>query len=253
MQSERATQSDEEPKPNLRTVMQGEHRDRFFIADLVEFNSIRQLNQWYLNNRFAMKPNKNGLIVAGCVAVAVLVMLGLHYSTKHWLRPPHPSAVSVVPSSEAPLVIRPRVLSFEEDQYGDDMLGVQKVFNRLWQLNMPSVTELLGVNSRSLSSVLREENNQFVFSVNVPGVDPKAIDISIENRTLVVKAQRDVSNQSDSQSFVANEKNYDYYYRLVLPDNANVSGVTAKAKNGVLTLTVPKEKNPSVIKINVSE
>lgn len=103
---------------------------------------------------------------------------------------------------------------------------------------------------------IKEEPNRFIVMVDVPGVDPKNIEISMENHVLTVKGERQAEHQESDANFTRVERSYGSFYRqFTLPESAASDKITAKTKQGVLEITIPKvEKAKSrTIKIDAHD
>ena len=75
----------------------------------------------------------------------------------------------------------------------------------------------------------------------LPGIDPKDVNIQIEDRTLTVSAQRHFEDKIEKDNHVWIEQQYGTFSRTVtLPQTADVEKIEARYYNGVLELTVPK-------------
>ena len=91
---------------------------------------------------------------------------------------------------------------------------------------------------------LKEKDNQYVIRADVPGVNPKDIDISLENGMLTIKGHKETETKEEKENFLRIERSSGSFYRtLNLPDAGDISKITAKSKNGVLEITVPKNNN----------
>jgi len=101
-----------------------------------------------------------------------------------------------------------------------------------------------------------ESENDLVLKADVPGVDPKNIDISMENGTLTLKGERKFENSETHQGYHRIERSYGSFARsFALPDTVDVEKVKADFKNGVLTVTLPKKEvaKPRAVKIEVQQ
>ncbi|MDR1410863.1 MAG: Hsp20/alpha crystallin family protein [Spirochaetaceae bacterium] len=112
---------------------------------------------------------------------------------------------------------------------------------------------------------IREIENAYELEAELPGYDEKDIQIHVDNGTLTVESgkeeSRDVSPKQD-----AGEKDGMFRYLLrerrgacfsrsfKLPENADVNGISAAFKNGLLTLEIKKlpEAQKKVIQIGVN-
>lgn len=99
-----------------------------------------------------------------------------------------------------------------------------------------------------------EENKQFVIKVDVPGVDPKNVEVNFDRNALTIKGEKDVESEEKKGNFIRYERSKgSFYRRIVLPDVIDESGIVAKGKNGVLIVTVPKSDTKVSKRIEVQD
>ena len=99
---------------------------------------------------------------------------------------------------------------------------------------------------------IREEQDQFVLVADIPGVDPKNIDITMENNVLTVKGERHLEQRDEKQGYSRIERVYGAFYRrFSLPDSADAEHISAKGEHGVLTITIPKKEKAQPRRITV--
>lgn len=100
---------------------------------------------------------------------------------------------------------------------------------------------------------IKEEPQHFVIEADIPGVDPKDIEISMENGVLTIKGERTVTQEQQGQNYKRVERLHgSFYRRFSLPDTADPEKVTAQGKNGVLHITIPKRELAQPRKIQVT-
>jgi HSP20 family protein len=88
---------------------------------------------------------------------------------------------------------------------------------------------------------IHEEANQFVLNVDLPGVDPKAVEITSERGVLTIRGHRESTRKESQEGFRRVECiTGEFQRRFSLPDAADAENITAKAVNGVLEVTIPK-------------
>ncbi len=88
---------------------------------------------------------------------------------------------------------------------------------------------------------IKEEPNQFVIHADLPGVDIKDIEITLENGVLSLRGQRTAEKQEETGQYRRVERvRGSFLRRFSLPDVADADKVTAKCKDGVLEVVVPK-------------
>jgi len=99
---------------------------------------------------------------------------------------------------------------------------------------------------------IKEEANQFVILADVPGVDPKDIEITAENGVLTVRGERKAESSEEREGFRRVERiRGTFYRRFSLPDTADTDAIKARGKDGVLEITVPKHEKVQPRKITV--
>ncbi|HSS65242.1 MAG TPA: Hsp20/alpha crystallin family protein [Gammaproteobacteria bacterium] len=88
---------------------------------------------------------------------------------------------------------------------------------------------------------IKEEEGRFLITADVPGVEPQAIDVTMENGMLTIKGERKMESDVKENGFRRVERMHGTFYRrFSLPDYADADNISANCKNGVLTVTVPK-------------
>lgn len=96
-----------------------------------------------------------------------------------------------------------------------------------------------------------EEADRVVVHLDLPGVDPKSIDVSVENGTLSVGA-RSAMRQPERTAWLARECGRGEFRRTFnLGDALNADGITADYADGVLTITLPKAEDAKPRKVDV--
>lgn len=79
----------------------------------------------------------------------------------------------------------------------------------------------------------------FVCRFDLPGIDADSLDVSAENNTLTVRAERRRHDPDDATYLVSERPSGAYSRQLVLGDGLNVDDIRADYRDGVLTLTIP--------------
>jgi HSP20 family protein len=93
---------------------------------------------------------------------------------------------------------------------------------------------------------------KFVAQIDLPGVDPKSIDIDVEDRTLTVRAER-AREELDDVRWLSHERPTGTFARqLSLGTGLALDRIEADYRNGVLTLTIPVAEEAKPRKITVS-
>ena len=87
---------------------------------------------------------------------------------------------------------------------------------------------------------IHEEENQFVLNVDLPGVDPKAVEITSDKGVLTIRGQRQESRREAGGVRRVERISGEFLRRFSLPESADVQNIKAKATNGVLEVAIPK-------------
>lgn len=88
-----------------------------------------------------------------------------------------------------------------------------------------------------------EKGKNIVAEVELPGVDPENIDLSVKKDSLSIKAETEKRKEKKEKGYYRKELRKGYYQRVV-PLPVEVKGKKAKAKyeDRVLKVTIPKAK-----------
>ncbi len=88
---------------------------------------------------------------------------------------------------------------------------------------------------------IQEKDNQFLISVEVPGVDEKDIEISIDEDTVTIRGEKKQQHEEKKGKYHRIERTYGAFQRvLTLPENADGEHIRAQFNKGVLTLKIDK-------------
>ncbi len=99
---------------------------------------------------------------------------------------------------------------------------------------------------------IKEETDRFLITADLPGVDPKEIEITMDNGILTIKGERQSEARDEKQGYKRVERmSGAFYRRFSLPDTADADRIEAKGKDGVLEVTLPKHEKVLPRKIEV--
>jgi len=99
-----------------------------------------------------------------------------------------------------------------------------------------------------------ENEHELVVKADLPDIDPKDLDIRVENNILSIRGERKFEKQVSEDNYLRVERAYGSFSRsFSLANTVNPDGIKADYQNGVLTLVVPKreEAKPKQIKVIV--
>ena len=99
---------------------------------------------------------------------------------------------------------------------------------------------------------IREEDKQFVLHADLPGVEPKNIEVTLEKGVLTIRGRRELATRDEQQGFRRVERTSGQFFRrFSLPDTADSQAVKARFTNGVLEVEIPKQAQVLPRRINV--
>jgi HSP20 family protein len=101
-----------------------------------------------------------------------------------------------------------------------------------------------------------EDDKKVLLKLEVPGIEEKDLDVSVENNTLTVKGERKFEKEEKEENFHRIERRYGSFFRaFTLPPTVDTEHVKADYHNGILKLELNKrpEAQPKQIKVNVGK
>jgi HSP20 family protein len=101
---------------------------------------------------------------------------------------------------------------------------------------------------------LSETKNDLVVKAELPGIDPKDIDISLANDVLTIKGEKKQEREEKEEDYHLIERSYGAFTRSIrLPREVQSDKINASYKNGILRVILPKseEAKKKEIKIKV--
>jgi len=102
-----------------------------------------------------------------------------------------------------------------------------------------------------------KDDGNLVTEMNVPGIDPDDIDISLENNRLTISGMREEKKETEDDDYVAREIRRGSFRRQIrVPRGITADDVEATYSDGVLTVTVPYEEEveePAKKKIEITK
>ena len=100
---------------------------------------------------------------------------------------------------------------------------------------------------------IREDADGFVIVADIPGVDPKDIEVHMEDGMLTIRGEKEASKKEEREGYKRVERSYgSFYRRFSLPDSANPESVTASSNHGVLEVRIGKQEKVQPRKIEVN-
>lgn len=140
-------------------------------------------------------------------------------------------------------VLKKRVYfpQFRDDYFGGEFLN--SFFSDGADYKVPAVN-------------IRENDNRYEIEVAAPGLNKEDLKISLENKILTIKSEKETKDEVDNRNFMRREFGFSSFCRsFSIPESVNAEAIKASLRNGVLTIELPRhneEKLKSSKEIKIS-
>jgi HSP20 family protein len=122
------------------------------------------------------------------------------------------------------------------------------LFSRFWT----SASEPFGLAEWSPALDVSETDEAVLVNVEIPGIDPKDLDISVVGDTLTIRGEKTDETEQSGRNYHRVERRYGSFTRsLTLPASVDADNVTATVKQGVLEVRLPKKEEARAKRIEV--
>jgi HSP20 family protein len=140
-----------------------------------------------------------------------------------------------------------------------DLVTIQDRMNRIFDdaFRGPGRSEedWLGGSWAPAVDIYEHEGN-LVLKAELPGIDPKDVDVRVENNVLTLRGERKFDHEVNRESCHRVERAYGTFSRsFTLPNVVDTQSIKAEYKDGVLRVTMPKreEAKPKQIQVQITK
>ena len=102
--------------------------------------------------------------------------------------------------------------------------------------------QTMSVGARALHSMPMEalrRGDEFIVHLDVPGVGPDDIDLTVERNVVSIRVRRLPARQEGDEVLIDERPHGEFARQLFLGDNLDADRLTAGTRDGVVTLTIP--------------
>jgi HSP20 family protein len=102
---------------------------------------------------------------------------------------------------------------------------------------------------------INEFDNQFQLYVDLPGIDPKDVEITLESGVLTITGERFMQAEKADENVVRRRTERGsgrFYRRFILPETVDADNVKATDRHGVLEILIPKQAKAQPRRIEVA-
>ena len=136
-----------------------------------------------------------------------------------------------------------------------DLLSIQDEMNQLFTraFGQQRPSESSGTQRMWAPALdISERKDAYVVAVEVPGMKPEELDITLEDGLLTIQGERRFTQESTDQQWHRVERRYGSFRRsITLPSQVQADRIEASFDNGVLEVVVPKAEEARPKKITV--
>lgn len=139
-----------------------------------------------------------------------------------------------------------------------DLVSLQERMNRLFEESFRGITRSGGEEEWSVGTWapavdIYEQSPNIVLKAELPGVNPKDVDIRVENNVLTLHGERKFDAEVKRDSYHRVERAYGSFSRsFTLPSVIDTEQIQADYKDGVLTVVLPKREEARLRQIQIS-
>jgi HSP20 family protein len=142
-----------------------------------------------------------------------------------------------------------------------DMVAVQDRLNRIFDDAVRGSSRgsdedsALGGQWAPSVDIFEHEGN-LVLRAELPGIEPKDVDVRVENNVLTLRGERKFESEVKREKYHRVERAYGTFSRsFTLPNVVDTEKIKAEYKDGVLQVTLPQreEAKPKQIQVSVGK
>ncbi|MDT8384159.1 MAG: Hsp20/alpha crystallin family protein [Gammaproteobacteria bacterium] len=120
--------------------------------------------------------------------------------------------------------------------FNDALRGFPSVFRG--GMEWPEITPVM----LSPNLDIKETDQDYIVSLEVPGVAKEDVDIRVSGNMLTIHGEKKQENKEDKANYHCVERHYgSFERRLALPEDANAENISARFKDGVLTIDIKRQ------------
>jgi HSP20 family protein len=143
-------------------------------------------------------------------------------------------------------------MAIQQHDGDSPVMKLHHEINRLFEEVLPghdlNMRDLFGDEPTALKGMLRpvidiaEKERSYEITAEIPGVEEKDIHLDLEGDTLIIRGDKQQSDEQKSENYHRIERSYGSFQRvLTLPEDADPESIKARFKNGVLTVEINRD------------
>jgi HSP20 family protein len=136
----------------------------------------------------------------------------------------------------------------------NEMSLLQNEMNRLFDTAIQGwPSDSNGTTHWKPAADIYEAENELIVNLDLPGVDPKMVDVRVENNVLTIRGERQVQEKQNRDNFHRVERSYGPFARsFTLSTAVDPEKIRANYKAGVLSIILPKAEAAKPKRIQIA-
>jgi HSP20 family protein len=138
----------------------------------------------------------------------------------------------------------------------DDLASLRESMDKLFEDFFTRQPRSQALTAWQPSVEVFETDGDIVVRAELPGIDPKHVDISVTQDTLTIRGEAKAEHEEKGRNYFRRELRYGSFVRtLGLPNEVKGDQAKASYKNGILEIRIPKGERakPKSVKVEVAE
>lgn len=136
----------------------------------------------------------------------------------------------------------------------NDFFRMRDELDQLFDIGLP-LSNIRSVPRGTFPAInMREGKEDVNIQAHLPGIDPKEVELTLEDNALTIKGNRDVKLADEKTNYHRRERFSGSFSRIVsLPEGMNPDKVEATYRDGILNISIGKaeEKKPKQISVSI--
>jgi HSP20 family protein len=141
----------------------------------------------------------------------------------------------------------------KENQTSEFRREFDNFYDRFFEPNFLPSSYLFGEGKWDPTLDISEGRSYIKVKAEIPGIEAKDFDISIDGRLLTIKGEKKQEQKEEEETYYRVERSYGYFNRTIqLPAEVNPEKVDASYKRGILKIKLRKSKENESKRIKIS-
>ena len=130
---------------------------------------------------------------------------------------------------------------------------IDNLYDRFFEPNFLPSSYIFGEGKWDPTLDISEGRKDITVKAEIPGIETKDFDISIDGRLLTIKGEKKQEQKEEEETYYRVERSYGYFNRTIqLPAEVNPNKVDATYKRGILKIRLRKSKENESKRIKIT-